>query len=145
CESGRGIVSRPEKKFSAGPPSPRPHRGPARANRLRIQPVPVGLKADRREDHRVRQGAEGADGSTRPPGAGALDQRTTGEAWKRRGRRARPPRSDRSDGAPAAARRQRPLTGEVVATESQELRGTPPGYRAAGRRTAVPSPSRSLP
>src|SRR5262245_11775570 len=145
CESGRGIVSRPEKKFSAGPPSSSSRRGPARANRLRLPLVPVGQKADRREDHRVCLGAEGVDGSTRPPGAGALDQRTAGEARKRRGRRARPPRSDQSDGAPAAARRQRLLTGEVVATESQELRGTPPGPRAAGRRTAVPSPSRSLP
>src|SRR5262245_33548802 len=135
----------PGNNFSAGPPSPSSRRGPARANRLRLPLVPVGQKADRRDDHRVCQGAEGVDGSTRPPGAGALDQRTTGEARKRSERRARLPRSDRSDGAPAAARRQRLLAGEVVATKSQELRGTPPGHRALGRRTAVPSPSRSLP
>jgi hypothetical protein len=132
CESGPGNCLTPGENSSAGHSSSGSHRGQARANRLRIHLVPVGQKADRLEDHRVRQGAEGVDGSTRPPGAGALDQRTTGEAQKRRARRARPPRSDRSDGAPAAARRQRPLTGEVVAKESQELRGTPPGPRAAG-------------
>src|SRR5262249_9208599 len=77
-------------------------------------------------------GAEGGDGSTRPPGAGALDRRTTGEARKRGGRRARPPRADPADGAPAAAPRQRPPPDEGGAQGSRGVPGRPPGPRAAG-------------
>src|SRR5262249_20628781 len=83
CESGRGIVSRREKCF--------------------------GQRADRPEDHRGRQGLRRVDGSTRPTGAGAIDQRAAGDAPKPREGRANP---QRSDGLPAAARSQAPLPDE---------------------------------